>query len=294
MDWKEYQSQQKEMRMGENFISYREYGEEHSECVICIHGIPTWGYIFNDLAEKLSKNYRVLVPDLPGYGFSNKADNFDRAIDKQQAFLLQWMNELKIEKATLLAHDIGGGVALRMAVSHEERIEKLCLMNCVCYDSWPIEMIIQLGHPFMKKFSPKVLTGFLKQGLKQGFEHSPSKEVMEGIVAPWTTEEGMISLIRNASSLNTNHTTEITSLLPDIKLPTLLLWGSKDRFQKLDYARRLEKDIPNAHLIEVDKARHWVMLDQPDIVYQAIKKFLDTPIYQNEDSPGEEVNFSWS
>lgn len=293
MDWKEYQKSQKVMKMGENFISYREYGERSSESIICLHGIPTWGYIFHDLAERLSKNYHVLVPDLPGYGFSNKRDNFDRAIDKQEAYLIQWMEAMNIEKATLIAHDIGGGVALRMAVSHEERIEKLCLMNSVCYDSWPVEMIIQLGHPSMKKFSPKVLTGFLKQGLKQGFEHSPSKEVLEAIVAPWTTEEGMISLIRDASALNTNHTTEITSLLPNIKLPTLLLWGNKDRFQKLDYARRLERDIPNAHLKEVDKARHWVMLDQPDIVYQEIKKFLDTPIFRSEEAP-EEVNFSWS
>lgn len=282
MDWQEYHKHQKTIRMGENFISYREYGDRSLDCIICVHGIPTWGYIFHELAEKLAENYYVLVPDLPGYGFSNKKDNFDRAIDKQQAFLVQWMDELNIEKATLLAHDIGGGVALRMVVSHKERVEKLCLMNSISYDSWPIEMIIQLGHPSVKKISPRYLTGFLKHALKQGFEHSPSKEVLEGILAPWTTEEGKISLIRNASSLNTNHTTEITAFLPEIKTPTLLLWGQNDKFQKLSYARKLERDIPHAHLIEVQKARHWVMLDRPDIVYQEIKKFLDTPVYRSE------------
>ncbi len=112
--------------------------------------------------------------------------------------------------------------------------------------------------------------------LKEGFKTSPSKELLEGMLAPWTTKEGLISLIRNASSLNTNHTTEIMAQLKEISIPTLIIWGKEDKFQKVKFARKLNSDIPSSKLIEVEDARHWVMLDRPDVVYQELKNFLDS------------------
>jgi pimeloyl-ACP methyl ester carboxylesterase len=273
--WQEYHSKQIKLQMGETYLSFREYGSRSNETLVCIHGIPTWGYIFHDLAETLSENYHVLVPDLLGYGFSDKRDNFDRAIDKQAANLIQWMNELDIEKTTLIGHDIGGGVAQRMVTTYPDRVNKLCLMNSISYDSWPIELMIQMGHPSMKKLSPKIATTFLKQALKQGFYKNPSKDVLKSMIHPWTSKEGFISLIRNAASLNTNHTTEITHRLPQIKVPTLIIWGKEDKFQSVSYARRLNGDIQNSKLTEVKNAKHWVMLDRPDIVHQELMNFLN-------------------
>lgn len=272
--WQDYRERQKTQKMGETFISYAEYGEPGKERLIFIHGIPTWGYIFHDLATKLASDYHILVPDLPGYGFSDKRDNFDRAIDKQAAYLIQWMNEMDIEKATLIGHDIGGGIALRMALTHEHRIKRLILMNTICYDSWPVEAMIQIGHPLTKKLSPQVMSSILRQGLKLGFKSSTSSEMMDGILAPWNDKEGQISLIRNASSLNTNHTMEITPLLGEITCPVLIMWGRDDMFLNVSFARRLKEDLPNAQLVEIEKARHWVMLDQPEVVYGQLVHFL--------------------
>lgn len=285
--WKDYRNDQKSLSMGETFISYNEYGNNSKETLICLHGIPTWGYIYHDLAKKLADNYHILVPDLLGFGFSDKRDNFDRAIDKQAAYIIQWMNELQIEKASIIGHDIGGGVAQRMVTSHPHRVHKLCLMNSVSYDSWPVELIIQLGHPAAKKLSPKLVTGFLKQALKAGFHISPSKELLDGMLAPWTTDEGLTSLVRNASSLNTNHTTEIMSLLPEISVPTLIIWGKEDKFQQVSYGRRLNQDIPHSKLVEVEDARHWIMLDRPELVFNELKIFLEENTVHHLSENGE-------
>jgi pimeloyl-ACP methyl ester carboxylesterase len=276
MDWREYQESQKILEINEGFISYTEYGNRKNPSIICIHGIPTWGYIFHDLALNLSQSYHVLVPDLMGFGFSSKADNFDRAIDKQANYLIQWMDKLKLDTATLIAHDIGGGVAQRLVIEHENRFNKLCLMNSVTYDSWPIEMMIQIGHPLIKKLSSKFIVGILRQALKQGFYENPDKKMMAGILAPWTTDVGLLSLIRNASALNTNLTTELTDKLPNIKIRTLLLWGSEDKFQNIKYAYRLSTDIAEVELVEVLEARHWVMLDQPQKILSELENFLRT------------------
>jgi pimeloyl-ACP methyl ester carboxylesterase len=98
--------------------------------------------------------------------------------------------------------------------------------------------------------------------------------MLEGLLMPYTTEVGKLSLIRNAAALNTNLTTEITPLLSHVQVPTLILWGEEDRFQLVKYGERLAWDIPSAHLIRIKGARHFVMLDRPEEVAQHLSAFL--------------------
>lgn len=86
----------------------------------------------------------------------------------------------------------------------------------------------------------------LKQALKGGFAKRPPAALLDGLLAPYSTEVGKLSLIRNAAALNTNLTTEIAPLLPSIRVPTLILWGEDDVFQPVAYGERLAWDIPGA------------------------------------------------
>ncbi|MEJ7862908.1 MAG: alpha/beta hydrolase [Pyrinomonadaceae bacterium] len=273
MNWREFQAKQKAIEIGDRFVSYIDEGA--GEPVILIHGIPTWSYLWHKLIPVLSKQNRVLAPDLAGFGYSDKGDNFDRAIDKQAELIDAWMNEIGVEAAHIVAHDIGGGVALRLAALFPNRVKKLCVMNGVSYDSWAIEAMIQLGHPSAYKIaSASTTVATLKQMLKQGFNETPDDEVLDGIFAPYSTEVGKLSLIRNATALNTNLTTEITHLLPQIEAETLILWGVDDKFQLLKYGERLADDIPNARLVKIENARHFVMIDQPEVVAKHVFSFL--------------------
>lgn len=273
MNWREFQAKQKAIEIGDRFVSYIDEGA--GEPVILIHGIPTWSYLWHKLIPVLSKQNRVLAPDLAGFGYSDKGDNFDRAIDKQAELIDAWMNETGVEAAHIVAHDIGGGVALRLATLFPKRVRKLCVMNGVSYDSWAIEAMIQLGHPSAYKIaSASTTVATLKQMLKQGFSKTPEDEILDGIFAPYSTEVGKLSLIRNATALNTNLTTEITHLLPQIEAETLILWGVDDKFQLLKFGERLANDIPNARLVKIENARHFVMLDQPEEVADHVFSFL--------------------
>jgi pimeloyl-ACP methyl ester carboxylesterase len=135
--------------------------------------------------------------------------------------------------------------------------------------------MIQLGHPsayYLASASTTVAT--LRQMLKQGFSETPEEEILDGIFAPYLTEVGKLSLIRNAAALNTNLTTEITHLLHKIKAKTLILWGVDDKFQLLKFGKRLADDISNAKLIQIENARHFVMIDQPEAVARHVSTFL--------------------
>jgi pimeloyl-ACP methyl ester carboxylesterase len=74
--------------------------------------------------------------------------------------------------------------------------------------------------------------------------------------------------------LNTNHTSEITHLLPGLNVPTLVIWGEEDRFQLVKYGQRLADDIPGAHLVRIAGASHFAMIDQPARVHSTIQDFL--------------------
>ena len=269
MNWRAFQQRQKITELGDRFISYVDEGA--GEPVVLIHGIPTWGYLWHRLIPPLAESRRGLAPDLLGFGYSDKRDCFDRSIARQAEMLDAWMETIGIEHADIIAHDIGGGVALRLATLFPQRVRKLCVMNTVCYDSWPIEAMLQFGHPeARRKLSASAAVTLLKQALKQGFAATPDDEVMDGLLAPYATEVGKLSLIRNAAALNTNLTTELTPLLARIHAPTLILWGVEDKFQLLKYGERLAWDIPRARVIPVKQARHFVMLDRPDEVAEAI------------------------
>jgi pimeloyl-ACP methyl ester carboxylesterase len=272
MIWREYQAMQKVVELGERFVSYVDEGE--GEPVVLIHGIPTWGYLWHRWIGAFAAQRRVLIPDLPGYGYSDKSDTFDRSIARQAEMVDAWLEALGVEGATIVGHDVGGGVALRLAMFFPQRVARLCLIDSVCYDAWPIDLMLDLGNPRSHYTASAADTlGILRQALKPGFIAAPDDSVLSGLIAPYSTEVGKLSLIRNAAALDTNHTTELTPRLARIDVPTLIVWGEDDRFLPVQYAERLATDIPDARLVRISGARHFALLDRHDEVLRHVAGF---------------------
>jgi haloalkane dehalogenase len=254
-------------------IAYTDVGE--GDPVVLLHGIPTWSFLYHDVIPQLAQHCRVVAPDFLGHGYSDRRDRFDRSLVAQTQALLGLLDGLKIERATLVGHDTGGGVALITAIEHPQRVERLVLANAVAYDSWPIEDMIQLGNPEWRSKDPAEVAEFVISGLPDGIHRKErmTTEFREGIVAPYSDEEGKISLIRNASSLNTNHTTALIDRHREIVAPTLVVWGVHDPWQKIEDGERLAQEIPGAVIERVD-ASHWIPWDAPDEFTSAIVGFL--------------------
>jgi pimeloyl-ACP methyl ester carboxylesterase len=254
-------------------IAYTDVGE--GDPVVLLHGIPTWSFLYRDVIPRLAQHCRVVAPDFLGHGYSDRRDRFDRSLVAQTRALLGLLDELKIERATLVGHDTGGGVALIAAIEHPQRVDRLVLANAVAYDSWPIEDMIQLGNPEWRNKDPAEVAEFVVSGLPDGIHRKErlTTEFREGIVAPYSDEEGKISLIRNASALNTNHTTALIDRHREITAPTLVIWGVHDPWQKIVDGERLAQEIPGAVIERVD-ASHWIPWDAPDEFCSAIVRFL--------------------
>ena len=255
-------------------IAYTDLGK--GEPIILLHGIPTWSYLYNNVINDLAKEYRVIAPDFLGHGYSDQRDVFDRSIEVQAKMVLRLMKALSLEKAHILGHDTGGGVALILAIKHPEVIHKLVLSNIVAYDSWPIDDMLALGNPQWIQKSTDEIADFLLEGYEMGLSKPEqlTQTFKEGIRAPYITEKGKRSLIRNASSLNTNHTTSLVARHADITAPTLLLWGVDDPWQTIDDGRRLRTEIPNSQLVELENTSHWLQQDSPELYLKHTLQFL--------------------
>lgn len=244
--------------------------------VILLHGIPTWSFLYNEVIPLLADGLRVIAPDFLGHGYSDRRDFFDRSLVAQTKMILRFTDHLGLDKASFVGHDTGGGVSLILGIDHPARVDNLVLTNVVAYDSWPIDDMIALGNPNWRSKSPREVADFLASGLPDGLYNRDrlTPAFREGIVAPYSDEEGKISMIRNASSLNTNHTTMLVAKHGQISSRTLCLWGVHDPWQTIQDGERLSQEIPGAKLVRIENASHWIPHDTPDIFADQVRTFI--------------------
>ncbi|GAB4515184.1 MAG: alpha/beta hydrolase [Anaerolineae bacterium] len=275
MNFEEYRSLQQETVIDGLKVSYVVQGE--GTPLLLIHGIPVWGYLWKDCITALAQHYRVIVPDLVGYGYSDQRDRFDRSIKVQAHMLAQLLAQLNVQDVFVVGHDIGGAVAQRFVVDNAARVPKWVLIDSVLYDSWPADPMVRLGNPKQHYTTQgdELARKFIER-LPAGFHHQEraTQEMLEGWMAPYMTDEGKLSLIRNAAALNTNHTMELLDDLKQLTQPVLLLWGAKDQFQPLAGAEQFKAEFPASQLRVIPDSDHFLPLEKPEEVARILIEFL--------------------
>lgn len=244
--------------------------------VILIHGIPTNNLMWREILPKLT-NRRVIALDLLNYGQSDKPESADVSINAHSRIVLGFMDALGVRRADVVAHDIGGGVAQLLAVSHPERIRKLVLMDSVCFDSWPIPEFEELQKPEAESAMSlgdfvSMMRGFMPNGVHD--KSVMTEEVIDMYLEPWSTEDGKRAFFRNLRRLNKEYTQAIADELHNLPHETLVMWGDQDPFQKPEYAEKLASAIPRAELTWVRDAGHWLIEEKPDEIADRISQFL--------------------
>lgn len=257
-------------------IAYLEDGE--GSPVILVHGIPTSNLLWRKVMPELAKTHKVLAHDMLNYGKSDKPADANVSIEAQSRLLVKFMDELGLESADIVAHDIGGGVAQIFAVNYPERVKKLVLIDTVCFDSWPIPEFTPLQKEgaedsmSLEEFL-KMMRDFMPLGVYN--KAAMTDAVIDLYLGQWSTEEGKKALFRNFRRLNPEYTKAIAGELKNLPHKTLIMWAEQDVFQKPSYATKLRDAIPNAELVWIKEAGHWLMEDKPDEVSQHIIAFLN-------------------
>lgn len=286
-DWQAFRRAQREILLRAGTVAhldlslrYLDVGSDERGTVLLMHGIPTWGFLYHSVVGQfVSAGFRVLVPDFIGHGFSDKRDCFDRSFQDQAKAVLALLDTLGIESVDVVGHDTGGAVALILAIEHRRRVRRLVICNSVCYDRFDDDML-DFGHPLRWKDRPLTdLIAALDESLAMGLSRPDrlTQQFRDGILAPWNSEVGKLSLLRNASALNANQTMALVDRHRTIQAVTMVLWALDDPWQKSDDGRRLAGEIPDAVFRSIEGASHWVQQDAPEEFSDATIGFLRAP-----------------
>ena len=110
---------------------YVDEGRRDGEVVLCLHGEPTWGYLYRKMIGPLSENFRVVVPDHMGFGKSETPQDRDYTLQTHVENLERFVNELDLRDITIVCQDWGGPIAGAFTLRNPERVKRLFMMNTV-------------------------------------------------------------------------------------------------------------------------------------------------------------------
>lgn len=252
--------------------------------VILIHGTPSSSYIWRDIVPPLVKSgYKVHVFDLLGFGLSERPQDLsvDTSVSAQVPILESLMGYWGLETAHIIAHDIGGAVAKRLAVFKPEYFRSLTLIDIVSFDSWPsarTRQQMQAGLDRMIAAPDQQHRDHFRNWLlsavhnKTRFAQTSLNVYLDFISGP----VGQASLFQHQiRHYDPKHTLEVADRLHELgNLPLQLIWGENDAWQIIDWAYKLNAAIPNSELYTLKDCGHFAMEDQPDKISDLLKDFL--------------------
>lgn len=245
--------------------------------VVYVHGIPTSPRLWRHVIPQV-EGARSLAWEMVGYGGSIEAGrDRDISVARQADYLASWMQELEIENALLVGHDLGGGVAQILAVRHPELVGGLVLTNAISYDSWPIPQVklLRAMGALVERLPDEVFrlvyTSFMMQG------HGNRQQAQEAVSEHFPYYEradGAAGFMRQVRSLDVQDTLAVADRLPGLDLPVRLVWGAADQFQKIGYGYRLAYEM-DGKLDRVEDGKHFTPEDHPGPVAGAVNELLE-------------------
>jgi pimeloyl-ACP methyl ester carboxylesterase len=270
-----------EITLPQGTISYRDTGD--GPPVVFLHGLLVDSAHWRKVIPLLEPTARCIALDLP-LGSHRKAMNGDaditpRGVAKLVGDLLAALN---LEDVTLVGNDTGGAIGQLVALDHGERVGRLVLTNCDCFDVFP-----------PKEFVPMVKAATVPGALYAALQPMRSaaarrtviaygglaREIPDEVTGAWVEPalndaSVRADLIMFLKAIDKSITRDAAERLPNLAIPALIAWGQADRFFAPELGERLAATIPNARLEPIADARTFVAEDQPEALAKLIAGFV--------------------
>ena len=252
------------LRIGDRMVRVRDEGEGSKSPLVCVHGAGSSSVIFMDLVRRLSPRRRVVAPDLPGHGQSDRwHPPAEMTIEHYRDAVGTVCAELGIAKAVLLGHSLGGLVALAAAAAWPERVAGLVLVNSAARIEVAPTVLDWLRSDFPR---------FGKRFSRLAWSPATPLDVIErwGAVALTADQE-----VTEADFLAAGRF-DGAALCPAVKAPTLVLAGADDLLTPPEAGKALGRAITGARTIVVPEAGHMLAQERPETFFAELEAFLLT------------------
>ena len=254
--------------------------EGHGPTVMLFHGEPTWGYLYRKVAAVLlDAGLRVVVPDLPGFGRSDKpVDPAWYSYDRHTAAMRAVVEHLDLQDATVVVQDWGGPIGLRLAVEHPDRFERLSILNTALFAG---EGRMSEGFLRWRALAERVDHLDIRRVMRRSMAHPWPDEVIAAYEAPFPTPEHQAGadrfpLLVPMEPLDPG-AAEMKATLAGLgswERPTQVLFSTGDPVFGPGVGKRLADHIPGAGALETVEGGHFLQEDAGPQVGAAIAAFL--------------------
>ena len=243
--------------------------------VFC-HGTPWSAQVWAPFATALAPEFTVHMWDMPGYGQSSKQPHHEVDLGVQGELFADLLRHWGLERPHVVAHDIGGAVALRAHLLHAATYASLCLVDVVALAPWGsdwfrlvrdhAETFAAVPEPVHRGAVEAYVAGASRRGL--------TDEQLGVLVEPWLGDVGRAAFYRQIAQADQRFTDEVEARYGEIDLPVHVVWGTDDAWIPVDRAHRLRDAIPGALLELVEGAGHLVQYDAPVELAVALHRWL--------------------
>ena len=249
--------------------------------VILIHGFGTSSFLWRNVAPAITDaGHTAYAVDLFGHGESDRPIDADFGIAAQAEYLDAAMTALRVARGLVVGIDIGGDVALRLAATRPERVEKLVLVNTPAFDEIPARDITQMQRS-TAKFAFRTTRGVLGaapliEGVLKGSVTDPETRMPVKLIArylaPFAGRDGVNHLLTLASSITADDMEDIE--LQKIHVPTLVVWGEEDQWVDRKMADRLVNALPDGRLVRLPGNARLIPEENPEQMISLLLDFM--------------------
>ena len=248
-------------------INYSDKGS--GENVLVLEGWGTNIDLYAGVIDKMAEKYRVVTPDLPGFGESDEPPEPWHVADYAD-FVIRFCERLGIKETIIFAHSFGGRITLKL-FSREAlpiKINRIILTGAAGIRHEPSEQAkkkaaaYQRGKAFLSTKPMRLLFPGALEKLRSrhgSADYKAASPMMRQVLVNTVNED-------------------LSSLLPKVTPETLLIWGRNDDAAPLCDGERMEKEMPYAGLVVIENAGHFAFIEQQYIFLRVLSSFLSIPI----------------
>jgi len=256
-------------------IHYLDEGPATGKVVVYLHGSGPGASGYSNFKGNypglVAAGYRCIIPDLIGYGFSDKPSDVDHPLSFFVECVQQTLDCAGVTHCALIGNSLGGAIALGIALDDPQRVEKLVLMAPGGLSELPEYQAMPGMQKMFKAFgsgepvTPAVMKDLFATGLLFDPKYATNELVAERM---------QIMQIMNGHVMATMTVPVLTDRLQEIQCPVLGFWGLEEKMMPQNGIMALARNIPRLRLILVSECGHWVMVEHEDMFNRACLDFL--------------------
>lgn len=268
-------------------IVYRVGGDDPSRrrpVVLLVHGMAGSSATWREVMPALADRYTVVAPDLPGHGESDKPRQ-DYSLGAHANALRDLLIAIGMEHATIVGQSLGGGVAMQLAYQHPRHCERLVLVSSGGLGNEVSWILRALAFPGVEYLAPVLFPSFARD-----VGNAVSRRLRGlGLRAPGLEEEwrGYVSLtdpetrraflrtLRAVVDLGGQTVSAHDRLYLSSHLPTLIVWGERDRIIPVAHAHEAHRAMPGSQLVLFEQSGHFPHTEEPQRFIEVLGEFLD-------------------